>query len=157
MVGPERPLRYPLKRVSLSISLGPSRIGDQVLKRHAHSRLCTAHTYQYLLQSMNMMCTHGTFVASLHMQNVHVAAGAEGLKRGGLARFLNRHVSREHATLEVYLSHGLAVTSVLGPVAKAAPACPRLTAHAARHEQHDRQSTFSPMNKPVQSQPPGCN
>lgn len=96
-------------------------------------------------------------VASLHLQNVYVAAGADGLKRGGLARFLNRHVSREHATLEVYLSHGLAVTSVLGPIAKAAPACPRLTAHAGRHEQHDRQSTFSPMNKPLQSHPSGLH
>ena len=96
-------------------------------------------------------------VALLHLQNVYVAAGAEGLKRGGLARFLNRHVSREHATLEVYLSHGLAVTSVLGPVAKAAPACPRLTTHAARHEQHDRQSTFSTMNKSLQSHPSGLH
>ena len=94
-------------------------------------------------------------VASLHLQNAHVAAGGEGLKRGGLARFLNRHVSREQATLEVYLSHGLAVTSVLGPIAKAAPACPRLTAHAARHEQHDRQSTFPTMNKPLLSHPSG--
>lgn len=67
----------------------------------------------------------------------HDATGVEGLKRG-LARFMNRHVSREHATLEVYLSHGLAVTSVLGPVARAAAASPRLTAHAAEHEQHDR-------------------
>lgn len=51
---------------------------------------------------------------------------------------MNRHVSREPGTLEVYLSHGLAVTSVLGPVARAATASPRLTAQAAKHEQHDR-------------------
>ena len=62
----------------------------------------------------------------------------EGLQRGALARFMNRHVSREPGTLEVYLSHGLAVTSVLGPVARAASASPRLTAQAAKHEQHDR-------------------
>ena len=65
-------------------------------------------------------------------------AGPEGLRKGALARFLCRHLSRAPATLEIYLSHGLAATSVLGPVTRAAAATPRLMQNAAKPEQHDR-------------------
>ena len=65
-------------------------------------------------------------------------AGPEGLRNGGLAKFLCRHLSRAPATLEIYLSHGLAATSVLGPVARAAASTPRLMQNAAKPEQHDR-------------------
>ena len=62
----------------------------------------------------------------------------EGLRKGGLARFLCRHLSRAPATLEIYLSHGLAATSVLGPVTRAAASTLRLMQSAAKPEQHDR-------------------
>ena len=64
--------------------------------------------------------------------------GPEGLRKGGLARFLCRHLSRAPATLEIYLSHGLAATSILGPVTRAAASAPRLMQSAAKPEQHDR-------------------
>ena len=73
---------------------------------------------------------------SLKAARRHV--GPEGLRNGALARFLCRHISRAPATVEVYLSHGLAATSILGPVARAAAAMPRLMHSAAKPEQHDR-------------------
>ena len=101
------------------------------------SALASMHTHSRIGHSGCTICAH-IYTCIEISDDQKNDAGVDGLQRGALARFLNRHVSREHATLEVYLSHGLAVTSILGPVARAATASPRLTAQSAKHEQHDR-------------------